>query len=216
MACEAGKPSGFTYIQVPFTVSNTADPAFTLFAQLFQINSQSTDILSPSATKSSSSDSPTTTTPSNVSPTGSAGQPSSSNTTLGATKEGLTTGAIAGIAIGVSLVVIALAILLFLLLRKPKVKYGLAGQYSPRGLHELNGEGKEVATVYKDGAMEYSYPVSEMASDKEAPLAEIYKDIIGGYLLSWMRGVLGVTTDLGDIGLRFQLLHWTWESCDVS
>jgi hypothetical protein len=109
-----------------------------------------------------------------------------------------------------------LAILLFLLLRKPKAKYGLAGQYSPRRLHELNGEGKEVATVYKDGAMEYSYPVSEMASDKEAPLAEIYKDIIGGHLLSWMRGVLGATTDLGDIGLRFQLLHWTWESCDVS
>jgi hypothetical protein len=62
--------------------------------------------------------------------------------------------------------------LLFLLLRKPKSKYGLAEQYSPTGLHELNaGE--------TQGITEFSYPVSEMSSQKEAPPVELderYKD----------------------------------------
>lgn len=86
---------------------------------------------------------------------------------------GLSTGAKVEISIGASLVVIALAMLLFLLLRKPKSKYGLAGQYSPTGLHELHaGE--------KQGTMGYSYPVSEMSSQKEAPPVELderYKDV---------------------------------------
>jgi hypothetical protein len=173
MTCEAGKTSGFTYFQVPFTVSNTAEPVFTLFAPLIQINWQSTDILSASASKSSSG-SATITNASNFSPTGSAGQSTSSNTTLDGTKAGLASGAIAGIAIGASLVVISFAILLFLLLRKPKSKYGLAEQYSPTGLYELNGGGQSSPMEYKDGAVGHIDPAAEMPSHKEALPAEIY------------------------------------------
>jgi hypothetical protein len=58
--------------------------------------------------------------------------------------------------------VIALASLLFLLLRRGKGKYSLAGQHSHTTLHELNGGG----SGGKYG-MEYRYGISEMPHHKE-------------------------------------------------
>jgi hypothetical protein len=71
-----------------------------------------------------------------------------------------------GIAIGASLVVIALAILLFLLIRKPNAKYGLVTQYPATVLQELSGEGKK-------GVVEHSYPIVEAPAQKEMQPAEI-------------------------------------------
>ncbi|KAE9369984.1 hypothetical protein N431DRAFT_345662 [Stipitochalara longipes BDJ] len=154
MTCHSGTTTDFSYLQVPFTVSNTAEPTFTLYAPLIQINWQSSDLL-PSSSLSS------VITPS------SAGQSPSYNATPSAAKAGLPTGAIVGIAIGASLVALALTILLFLLRKKPNAKYGLAEQYSPTGLYELNGAGNKAA-------MGQSYPVSEISAEKEIPPAEIY------------------------------------------
>jgi hypothetical protein len=155
MTCESGTTSDFSYLQIPLTISNTADPSFTVFAPLIQINWQSSDL--------SSSASSTTNIASSSTATLSA---SSSSNTATDTKAGLATGAIVGIAIGASLVVIALAILLFLLIRKPNAKYGLVTQYPATVLQELSGEGKK-------GVVEHSYPIVEAPAQKEMQPAEI-------------------------------------------
>jgi hypothetical protein len=93
ITCESGTSAGFTYLQAPITISNTVTD-FTLYAPLVQINWQSTDLSSSSpATTSSSGSSPATTTPSNFTPTGSAGQSTSSGTTSMVTNSGISTGA---------------------------------------------------------------------------------------------------------------------------
>ena len=166
VTCESGKSAGFTNLQVPMTISNTATDAFTLFDPLIQINWQSTDLLSTSARTTTSTGSPTTTTTSAFIPTESADLSSTSNSSSSATTSELSTGAKAGIGIGASLVVIALAILLLLFIRKPKSKYSIAGQYSPTGLHELIGGDK-------NSAMDCSHPVSEMEMYDGPPPAEM-------------------------------------------
>jgi len=76
--------------------------------------------------------------------------------------------------------VIALASLLFLLLRRGKGKYSLAGQHSQTTLHELNGGG----SGGKYG-MEYRYGISEMPHHKEhyrgPPPVEMDAGKMGGY-----------------------------------
>jgi hypothetical protein len=79
-------------------------------------------------------------------------------------------------------VVIALASLLFLFLRRGKGKYGLAGQHSQTALHELNGSGNGSGGKY---GMEYRYAVSEMPHRKEEyrgpPPVEMDTGKMGGY-----------------------------------